>query len=93
MCTKCSVPINAEVVEDCCFLSELRTNYTGYLTESFNFFGRRTALRQVVTFVATVQDVAEAILYAQILVDLVFRSDVDVELRLFLIVLVIALTV
>ena len=91
--TKCTMPINAQVVVNRRFLTKLRGNNTGYLAQTFYTLGRRTIVRHVVTLVVTVENVTEAILYREVLIDLVFGRNSYIKLRLLLEVFVVTLTI
>ena len=93
MCAKGTVPINTEVVVKGGFLGKLCTYDTCYIAKSFNVLGRCTILRQVVLFVAAVEDIAETILDGEETVNLVARRDIEIELCLFLEVLVVTITI
>ena len=88
-----TVPVDHEVVEEGGFLTELGADYAGDFAETFYFLGGRTVLGEVVLLVGAVEHVAEAVGDEEVLVDLILGSDVDVELRLLLVVFVITLSV
>ena len=81
MCAVVAVPVNKEIVEECCLAAELRLDDTLNFSKTFNLELGRTVHRQEILLVGTVEDIAETVLNSKVLVDAIARSYVDVELR------------
>ena len=86
-------PINAEVIEQGGFLAKLRTDDALHQTQPLHFFQGRTALGHEVLLIATVEQVSKAVADGPVRIDLVAGIDIELELRLLLVVFVLAFAI
>ena len=93
MTAELTFPIDAEIVEERGLFRELRTKRRRNSTKTSDSCRRRTVVRQIVLFVVTRHDVAEAVAQLEVLANLVLRHHVDGKLGLLHVVLVVAVAV
>ena len=88
-----TLPIDAEIVEECGFLTKLRSGNALHIAETFDRLTRRTIAGHIILLVAAVERVGKTVAQRPVVIDLVLGGDIQQELGLLLVVLVVAFTV